>query len=906
MPSFPLLTATPHTALLRPLSSFSHTLVPTGLDGGTNSTGFGVSNRISSVPFVTSVFSVHFSPDGQRLLTAGNDRKIKVWSTEGLEGKEEKDYLLAEIDCRPNVVNCARWTRCGSYFASGDSGGAVMLFRKTGPGVPVLGQTKVNVEDWVNCSMIATDPAHMDVQDIAWSDCGKYLAATTLANFVVVCTLSIQPVGLLLIKKLDCLQPSGICWSLTGSHLCCQKTDGLIQVWESATWNSTIVGDKIVETRQSHQPAVVFWRLDWSPNGTCLAVNRGYKAGSILSYGVILFNESFAPTHFMPASKAYTTVVKFSPCLFQNENGVNSDPPLHLVAIGCMGGRVSLWCSNNVKALAVLKDLDGAVTDIAWSPNGDAIAVSVENSCILYLRVQLHSLGLKKVDDSLVRREVGSNLKLDVALSESSPVNSIPNSVYNQQLKSQTVTKKRIQPQLVPPPDTNLAVNVATISQLPLKKKRTESSDFSQKRKVLDVKASDSNATEGSLNNGVSAEVLLQEHSMHEKNPKNSDEVHTCPFSHSHFLLPPAGLLPSNFTCFSEANLDTSCTSETQYSLHIAQREAVEDSCSDHVPKHVSTITCRLESGNFAPQSVIWQDQFNLPVLLAKCSDRFAVTVLLDQQIYVWSVYSGRRVLQGLIAPSPVSIVNLLAKKYLMIGCIKGEVIVVDLEKFSKVISCSLLPILNSDFSLALTSSRLIVHAFSSSVKLILTFSNGSEFLYCSLLEMWKVLRPFPLSFTLSKYFGFSKLPHIGTINVMQYPNHQIASLLEIQQSTLAHLEAEIEIALSLEDAEEYTRWLTFYLECLTFSFALFHLDLSQSIQSTTFPSHLYFRLQETVIFLCRLPDLENDALGTPFRFLQSIKRALLNLVVHSLASNPLLATLVHQVNGIVVGKLLY
>ena len=231
--------------IIRSISQISHSNIPT-------------SDTLKLSDSLGSIYSVAYSYDNKRFITSGNDYKIKLWDIKILESHnvdaDMSKYLLCTIETRPAQVNIVRFSRCNTYFITGDSLGALSLYRKSNslPSSEVFGSNVINVEDWTRCAKVSLDIANLDIQDLSWSNCGRYIAASTLSNYVSVYSLSSNPLAFILVKKLDCFQPSGLTWTPNDSHLCCQRCDGTIQIWECASWKSNELTHPKIEVRQAY------------------------------------------------------------------------------------------------------------------------------------------------------------------------------------------------------------------------------------------------------------------------------------------------------------------------------------------------------------------------------------------------------------------------------------------------------------------------------------------------------------------------------------------------------------------------------------------------------------------------------------------------------------------------------
>ena len=290
---------------------------------------------------------------------------------------------------------------------------------------------------------------------------------------------------------------------------------------------------------------------------------------------------------------------------------------MHLVAIGSMSGSVTVWCSNSMKAVAIINGLLGSVTDISWSPTGESLLVALENMGILYIKLNIASLNLAKSDTL-------NTLKKAVVASFQLPENKA-GSITDQPVTILNV-RKRVAPTAVEPITDNKDTAAKKACTDGNKLKETDKSDnlaTSEKAKSLE-KTKELTKVEVSKKSKVKEVTKkLIENEMDIDDIKDSldedDDHNSIPFSNriSPFYLADPEYLPDDYVCYSELNTNESNSSPV-FSLRINTREP------SAISRNCVSIRCFEEPSSKSHGSLLWQDELNLKVKLAAISNKFA------------------------------------------------------------------------------------------------------------------------------------------------------------------------------------------------------------------------------------------------------------------------------------------
>ncbi|MBD1937926.1 AAA-like domain-containing protein [Microcoleus sp. FACHB-68] len=302
-----------------------------------------------------SVYSVSWSRDGQTLATASEDKTVKLWSKQG--------KFLKTLSSHKGSVYSVSWSRDGQTLATASEDKTVKLWSKQGTLLKTLsdhqkpvwgvswssdGQTLASassdktVKLWSKQgTLLNTLSGHQKpVLSVSWSSDGQTLASTSNDKTVKLWSKQGKLLNTLSGHQKPVLSVS---WNPDGKTLASASRDSTVKLWHKQ--------GRFLQTLSDHQEVV--WSVDWSPDGKTLASASDDKTVKLWSKQGTLLNTLIG--HQNPIWS-----VSWSP------NG-------QTLASASGDKTVKLW-SKQGKLLSTLSSHQGSVSGVVWSPDGQTLA----------------------------------------------------------------------------------------------------------------------------------------------------------------------------------------------------------------------------------------------------------------------------------------------------------------------------------------------------------------------------------------------------------------------------------------------------------------------------------------------------------------------------------------------------
>lgn len=282
-----------------------------------------------------NIYSVAFSRDGKFLASGSCDGIVHLWHiADGTIASTIRDpsKLLHAIPACPVV-----FSPDGKLLASPSKEGDVDLWQV--PDGTVYGTLKSEDQDWI--------------RSLSYSADGRYLAASTWGGAVLLWQTTDGVVSVL--KGPTCEDIDQVAFSPDDSVLVAGTLQGTVYSWQ------TTDGSLLNQWQTSSDSETGVADLAFSPNGTFLATTR--------VDGIQLWNMAGELTDQI-GTRGTLQSIAISP------DGM-------LIAGASSGGAVQLWRLDDKSLVYRRRGECGSVTSIAFSENGEWLAIGTSESAIL-------------------------------------------------------------------------------------------------------------------------------------------------------------------------------------------------------------------------------------------------------------------------------------------------------------------------------------------------------------------------------------------------------------------------------------------------------------------------------------------------------------------------------------------
>ena len=162
-----------------------------------------------------SVRSLAWSPDGTRIVTAGDSNAVQVWDA-------RSGLVMLTYNGHTNVVRAVAWSPDGTRIVSGSE------------------DRTAQVWDAENGSPILTYHGHSHyVNAVTWSPDGKYIASASIDRTVQVWEPATGQKALTYLDHAEVIYQ--VAWSPDGSRVASGSFDGKVRVWYASNGNNVYI-----------------------------------------------------------------------------------------------------------------------------------------------------------------------------------------------------------------------------------------------------------------------------------------------------------------------------------------------------------------------------------------------------------------------------------------------------------------------------------------------------------------------------------------------------------------------------------------------------------------------------------------------------------------------------------------
>ena len=310
----------------------------------------------------TPLYNVSFSPNGEHLLTLGEDGAARLWDLSGRQ--------LAELRGHEGFVGSASFSPDGTQLMTTGTDGSIRLwdlsgqrqwqgehqriwtvtFNPAGTQIATAGKDgKVRFWSREGKSLLTLSGHQGGINDIVFSPKQDYLASAGEDGQVLLWGIDGQRQATL---KLETQGVYDLGFSSQGQYLAAAAEDGKVYLWHTKNQNRSAF-------KGSSDP---LWSLDWSPQGQRL-VTTG-RDGQVRQWTIagdqLL---SFDP------KQGWLTSVRYSP----------TDPQL---ATAGQDGTVRLWTLEGELLQEFRSHPNGGILSLMFSPDGQRVAVTGQDGVV--------------------------------------------------------------------------------------------------------------------------------------------------------------------------------------------------------------------------------------------------------------------------------------------------------------------------------------------------------------------------------------------------------------------------------------------------------------------------------------------------------------------------------------------
>ncbi|XP_075498381.1 chromatin assembly factor 1 subunit FAS2-like isoform X1 [Primulina tabacum] len=359
------------------------------------------------------VLTCDFHPQSSILATGGADYDIKLWAT--VSGKDQTKApgvtYQSSLSHHNSAVNVLRFSPSGEQLASGADGGELILWK--------LNSTDAG-EVWKVLKSLAFH--RKDVLDLQWSNDGTHLISGSVDNTCIIWDAKKGSVHQILDGHFHYVQ--GVAWDPLMKYAASISSDRTCRVYINKPSKSKAVEKtnyvcqhviakaepQIAEESKSTRSHLFhdetlpsfFRRLSWSPDGSFLLVPAGSYKSTPASEPI---NTTYAfsrqdlsrPAVMLPGANKPVVAVRFCPMTFKLRESKTSpffQFPYRLIFAVATLNSLYLYDTESIQPLVIIAGVHyAAITDIAWSPTGNFLALSSQDGYCTLLEFESQELG---------------------------------------------------------------------------------------------------------------------------------------------------------------------------------------------------------------------------------------------------------------------------------------------------------------------------------------------------------------------------------------------------------------------------------------------------------------------------------------------------------------------------------
>ncbi|WP_413163680.1 AAA family ATPase [Capilliphycus salinus ALCB114379] len=332
-----------------------------------------------------SVLAATYSPDGEMIATAGNEKVIKLWSQDGIFIRNliDSTFNSQPLSHEDGILGLS-FSPDGQTIASASRDTTVKLWTRNGQRLKTL----IGHESVVTSVVFSPDG-----RQIASASADGTIKLWDVENGTEIKTINAHKGGVLDVK----FSPDGQIIASSGSF------DPTVKLWKpDGTRLKTLRGH--CQSVQQTEECIGVYEVSFSPNGSILAsasgdrtvklwnVQTGKEIGTLKGHNSDVLGVSFSPDGQTIASSSRDRTVKLwnkDGAILQTFSGhkhdvwtVSYSPDSEMIASASSDNMVKLWDRNSNPLDQILQAHSLAVNDISFSGNGDIIATASNDKTV--------------------------------------------------------------------------------------------------------------------------------------------------------------------------------------------------------------------------------------------------------------------------------------------------------------------------------------------------------------------------------------------------------------------------------------------------------------------------------------------------------------------------------------------
>ncbi|KAI4385205.1 hypothetical protein MLD38_003258 [Melastoma candidum] len=358
------------------------------------------------------VLSLDFHPNSSLLASSGSDFDIKLWR---IVCDEEKNVPVASyqssLSYHSSSVNVVRFSPSGEFLASGADGGELILWKSH---VVEAGET------W---KVLKTLLFHRkDVLDMEWSKDNRFLLSGSVDNSCIIWDISKGSVCQILDGHFHYVQ--GVAWDPLSKFVASISSDRTCRIYANKALSKGKEVEKpnyvcqhvickmdpqgdddgAAKSNLFHDETLpsFFRRLAWAPDGSFLLAPAGsYRLSSdsepVNTTYIFSRRDLSRPAIQLPGASKAVVACRFCPVVFSlrgsNPDGFFKLPYRLIFALATLNS-LYIYDTESVAPIVIMAGIHYAsITDIAWSPDAQFLALSSQDGYCTLLEFENEELG---------------------------------------------------------------------------------------------------------------------------------------------------------------------------------------------------------------------------------------------------------------------------------------------------------------------------------------------------------------------------------------------------------------------------------------------------------------------------------------------------------------------------------